>query len=50
MRSIGTREIVRVTDWRAIKCVRCGGSVYLDDTQFITRRIERSNWRLTQAD
>jgi len=29
-------------DIRSIRCARCRGPVYLDDTQFVTRRIERT--------
>jgi hypothetical protein len=29
-------------DCRDLRCSRCGGSVYIDDTQIVTRRIEPS--------
>lgn len=50
LRTAGSKEVVRIRDWRAIKCARCGGSVYVDDTQFVTRRIERRRVPLKQLD
>jgi hypothetical protein len=33
-----------VLDWHQLRCARCGGPIYLDDTTVVTRRIEHYNW------
>ncbi len=40
----GEPTIVELEDWRRLRCHRCGGTVYLDDAQLVTRRIETFNW------
>jgi hypothetical protein len=33
-----------VLDWHTLRCARCGGPIYLDDSSVITKRIEHYNW------
>ena len=33
-----------VLDWHQLRCARCDGPIYLDDTTVVTRRIEHYNW------
>jgi hypothetical protein len=40
----GQREAIRLTDWRGLRCQRCGGPLFLDETDVITRRSESYNW------
>ena len=43
-RKPGEQQAVEVLDWRRLRCVRCGGPIYLDEADVITRRIEEHNW------
>ncbi len=40
----GEEKALPVLDWRRLRCVRCGGPIYLDDADVITQRIETYNW------
>ena len=33
-----------IRDWRTLRCHQCGGSVYLDNPEVVTRRSESYNW------
>jgi hypothetical protein len=33
-----------VLDWRRLRCDRCGGPLFLDEVEQITRRYEEYNW------
>ena len=43
-RAAGASESVPMTNWRAIRCARCGGPTYLDEPNIIVRRVEEYNW------
>ena len=43
-RAPGAAAEVDLEDWRRLRCRRCGGAVYLDDAQLVTRRVETFNW------
>jgi hypothetical protein len=38
------REPVQVVNWRKLRCDRCGGPLFLDETEIVTRRYEDYNW------
>jgi hypothetical protein len=40
----GAAESMPMTNWRTIRCVRCGGPTYLDEPNIIVRRVEEYNW------
>ena len=44
LRQPGQSSPVEVLDWRRLRCVRCGGPLFLDETDVITRRIDEYNW------
>jgi hypothetical protein len=35
---------VQVADWRRLRCDRCGGPLFLDESDVITRRYDEYNW------
>src|SRR5438105_14871359 len=40
----GEQDGFAVVDWRSMRCGRCGGPVYMDETDVVTRRYEDYNW------
>jgi hypothetical protein len=38
------RTPVEVVNWKRVRCDRCGGPLFLDETDVITRRYEEYNW------
>ena len=40
----GESKLVQIDDWRRLKCARCGGPLYLDESDVIVRRIDEYNW------
>jgi hypothetical protein len=41
----GEARAVQVLDWTSLRCGRCAGPLFLDDTDVITRRVEADyNW------
>jgi hypothetical protein len=44
LRYAGRDEAVQVADWRRLRCDRCGGPLFLDETDVVTRRYEEYNW------
>jgi hypothetical protein len=38
------QQAVPVLDWRSQRCDRCGGPLFLDEVEAITRRFEEYNW------
>jgi hypothetical protein len=44
LRRPGHDHPVRVLDWRRLRCDRCGGPLFLDETDVITRRYDDYNW------
>lgn len=37
-------QAVPVLNWRTLRCDRCGGPLFLDEVEVITRRYEDYNW------
>ena len=44
LRPAGREEAVQIANWRRMRCDRCGGPLFLDETDVITRRYEDYNW------
>ena len=44
LRRPGQAEAIQVMDWRRLRCTRCGGPLFADETEVITRRIDEYNW------
>jgi hypothetical protein len=45
LRRVGLPEQpVQVLNWRTLRCDRCGGPLFLDEVEEITRRYEEYNW------
>jgi len=44
IRHPGEAKVVQVADWRRLRCTRCGGPLYLDESDVIVRRIDEYNW------
>ena len=40
----GESTPVEVLDWRRLKCARCAGRLFLDETDIVVRRIDEYNW------
>jgi hypothetical protein len=38
------QQAVQVLNWRTLRCDRCGGPLFLDEVEVITRRYEDYNW------
>ncbi len=44
LRQPGQATAVQVQDWTHLRCSRCAGPLFLDDTDVITRRTDDYNW------
>jgi hypothetical protein len=44
LRQTGRDQPVPVANWRRLRCDRCGGPLFLDETDVITRRYDTYNW------
>jgi len=44
LRQAGRESAVQVANWRRLRCDRCGGPLFLDETDVITRRYDEYNW------
>src|SRR5690242_7855559 len=44
LRQPGRENAVQVPNWRGLRCDRCGGPLFLDETDVVTRRYEDYNW------
>jgi len=44
LRQAGTDQPVPIANWRRLRCDRCGGPLFLDETDVVTRRYEEYNW------
>jgi len=44
LRQAGRDQAVQIDSWRRLRCDRCGGPLFLDETDVITRRYEEYNW------
>ena len=44
LRQTGREEPIQIANWRRLRCYRCGGPLFLDEADVITRRYEEYNW------
>jgi len=44
MRQPGRDQPVQVLNWTRLRCDRCGGPLFLDETDVVTRRYDEYNW------
>lgn len=43
-RPAGQDKLVPVLNWKQLRCDRCGGPLFLDETDVVTRRYDEYNW------
>jgi hypothetical protein len=36
----------RLTAWRQVRCVGCGGATFIDDVETVRQRVEQIDWSL----
>jgi len=44
LRAAGHEQAVQVPNWKRLRCDRCGGPLFLDEADIVTRRYEEYNW------
>lgn len=44
VRQAGSDTPTTVRNWRRLRCDRCGGPLFLDESDVVTRRYEEYNW------
>jgi len=44
LRKPGESKVTQVADWRRERCIRCGGPVFLDESDVVIRRVAPYNW------
>lgn len=44
LRRPGRAQAVSVLDWKQLRCDRCGGPLFLDESDVVTRRYDEYNW------
>jgi hypothetical protein len=44
LRAPGATKPVQVANWRTLRCVRCAGPLFLDESDVVTRRTDEYNW------
>jgi hypothetical protein len=44
LRLAGRDAPIQVSNWRRLRCDRCGGPLFLDESDVITRRYDEYNW------
>jgi len=44
LRQPGRTQPVQLLNWKHLRCDRCGGPLFLDEVDIITRRYEEYNW------
>jgi hypothetical protein len=44
LRQRGQAQPVELLAWQRLRCDRCSGPLFLDETDVITRRIDEYNW------
>jgi hypothetical protein len=44
LRQSGSDQPIAIANWRRLRCDRCGGPLFLDEAEVITRRYENYNW------
>lgn len=44
LRLVGRDSPVQVLNWTRLRCERCGGPLFLDEVEIVTRRYDQYNW------
>jgi len=44
LRRPGRDTPVQILNWKQLRCDRCGGPLFLDESDVVTRRYEEYNW------
>jgi hypothetical protein len=44
LRQPGEKTGVQVLEWHRLRCTRCGGPLFLDETDVVVRRTDEYNW------
>jgi hypothetical protein len=44
LRQPGQSQPIEVLNWKRLRCDRCGGPLFLDETDVVTRRYDDYNW------
>ena len=44
LREPGAAKSVQIANWRSLRCVRCAGPLFLDESDVVTRRTDEYNW------
>jgi hypothetical protein len=44
LRRPGQTSATSVLDWQTMRCDRCGGPLFLDESDVVTRRVDEYNW------
>jgi hypothetical protein len=44
LRQTGSEQPIQIANWRRLRCDRCGGPLFLDEADTVTRRHEEYNW------
>lgn len=44
VRQPGQDKPVQVLNWKRLRCDRCGGPLFLDESDVVTRRYDEYNW------
>jgi hypothetical protein len=43
-RQAGQQQARPITAWWRLRCARCGGPMFLEDADVVTRRVESADW------
>jgi hypothetical protein len=45
-RKTASDQPIQIINWQRLRCDRCGGPLFLDETDIVTRRYDQYNWPL----
>jgi hypothetical protein len=43
-RKAATDQPIQIINWQRLRCDRCAGPLFLDETDIVTRRYDQYNW------
>ena len=43
-RKAASDQPIQIINWQRLRCDRCGGPLFLDETDIVTRRYDQYNW------
>jgi hypothetical protein len=43
-RKTASDQPIQIINWQRLRCDRCGGPLFLDETDIVTRRYDQYNW------